>query len=270
MKKKLIAIALVSMLGLTACGNSESSKNEKSEKTAAETTTQAETEEETTEADAEAETTTEAESEAETTTEESAELPEYSEFKLVDGLSENYADLDNRAFAYEGKVYKLGEVTLQELIDAGLPFKESHLNNKDNNINKNHETSAYDVELNDYSTVQLTFINQTDSNLTEKECLLSEVRWYIIYTPHDDYQESLNKEIIEKLNDCSEKIGFSFPLTLKKDELLEKCPEPTDSNDYGNVEYKVKSEVYMGSSGYSFSFDNDNDQLKSVTITWLP
>ena len=35
MKKKLIAIALVSMLGLTACGNSESSKNEKSEKTAA-------------------------------------------------------------------------------------------------------------------------------------------------------------------------------------------------------------------------------------------
>ena len=49
MKKKLIAIALVSMLGLTACGNSESSKNEKSEKTAAETTTQAETEEETTE-----------------------------------------------------------------------------------------------------------------------------------------------------------------------------------------------------------------------------
>ena len=92
MKKKLIAIALVSMLGLTACGNSESSKNEKSEKTAAETTTQAETEEETTEADAEAETTTEAEPEATGKYAEKSLTNELSELKKDEPDSEEDAD----------------------------------------------------------------------------------------------------------------------------------------------------------------------------------
>lgn len=44
------------------------------------------------------------------------------EFVPVAGLSENYADLENRSFAYNGQIFTLGESTLQDLIDGGFPF----------------------------------------------------------------------------------------------------------------------------------------------------
>ncbi len=264
MKKKLLAIALVAMMGMTACGKSESKDEGKSD-TKTETTTEAET---TTEEDTtEAEETTEEETEEDTT---SAEMPEYDEFKLVDGLSENYIDFDNRAFAYDEKIYKLGESTLQDLIDGGIPFDEGDLNNIDNNVNSNYETSTYTVDINDYTSLQFKFMNATDAGKKEKECPLSYVRWSTIYTPHDDYPEDINRESIELINDCAKHVGFSFPLTLTKSELLEKAPEDAEADDYGTVECKKKSDVYIGSSGYRFSFDKDTEQLKDVSITWMP
>lgn len=267
MKKQLLAIALVAMMGLTACGESESSNKDKSDKKEAETTTVVETTEKKT-TETEEETTTEASSEEETTT--SAAAPEYDEFKLVDGLGDKYVDFDNRAFAYDGKVYKLGEATLQDLIDGGIPFDKNDLNNIDNNVNSNYETSTYTVQINDYTSLQFQFINATDEGKKEKECPVSYVRWATIYTPHADYSESINNETIANLNDCAKHVGFSFPLTLKKDELLEKAPDGAEADDYGNVEYKIKSERYLGTSGYRFTFDTDSDQMRYVSITWMP
>ena len=205
MKKKLLAIALVAMMGLTACGKSESS--EKSEKKKTETTTEAETttEEETTEA--ETTTTEEATTEAVTTTEKSDEKDEdkdkdekKSDPKPVEGLSENYADLDNRSFAYDGKVFTVGENTLQDLVDAGVPFKESDAANFDNNVNKNHSTAWYSIKISDYSSLQFQFSNYTDSNLKEKECVLSYARWFTIYTPLSTFEEDRNKDIAADLD----------------------------------------------------------------------
>lgn len=195
---------------------------------------------------------------------------EVEEFVRVDGLSENYADLENRSFAYDGKIYTLGECTLQDLIDAGVPFDENDLNNSGNNVNKNYETSTYDVDINDFTTLQLSFMNTTDTNITEAECLLSYARWYTIYVPHTDYEGDLNERIVENINDSSKHICFSFPLTLTKDQLLENNSDTTEETDFNGVKYKVDSEVYMGSSGYNFEFDQTTDQLKEVSISWLP
>ena len=195
---------------------------------------------------------------------------EYYDFKLSDGLSEKYVDFDNRSFVYEGKLYKLGETTLQDLIDGGLPFDEKELKNADNNVNPNYETARYTLDINDLTFIQLVFVNQTDESIPEKDCLLSSVRWNILYVPHDDYQDSLVEQIVGSINDCAEHISFSFPYYLTKDKLLDQCPDPTKNDEYGNVSYMVSSEVYMASSGYSFQFDKDTNQLKDVTISWIP
>ena len=272
MNKKLLAAAAIAamLLSMTACGSKESSDSSVSETeqvTEAETTAEA-TEEETEEA-TEEETESEEEVSEESAEETEFEIPEI-EFTPVEGLSDNYADLEKRCFAYDGKIFTLGESTLQDLIDGGIPFSEDELNNVGNNVNKNYETSTYTVRINDYVSMQFSFMNNTDSNMTEGECLLSTVRWYILYVPQPDYEQSMNEEIISYLSDAAKKVCFSFPLDLTKEQLLANNSDTTEEDEYNNVEYKVDSEVYYGSSGYSFEFNKTTNQLENVYITWLP
>ena len=46
-------------------------------------------------------------------------IPIQEDFTPVEGLSDKYVDFENRSFAYNGKVFKLGESTLKNLIDGG-------------------------------------------------------------------------------------------------------------------------------------------------------
>lgn len=272
MEKRILIAAIALSMCLTACGTAKDSKTTESDTPA--TTVSEETE--TTESETEQETeTTKPETENETeTTEKSAEkdksTAQSEEFVPVKGLSEKYGDIENRAFAYEGKIFTLGKSTMKDLIDGGIPFDEKELNNKGNNVNKNHESSRYTVRINDYVTMQFVFLNSTDSNITEEECLLCNVRWYPIYVPQPDYDESLNEEIVNSINDAAKHVCFSFPLTLTKEQLLENNSNTTEEDQYNNVEYTVDSEVYMGDSGYKFNFNDKTNQLKEVRITWLP
>ena len=288
MKKYMLAFSLAALIMLSACTTQTSLGNQKV--TESESVADVESVEETVSEEAEdnkagtlnkeadqnlddsssesEESSSDASSEASSS--ETETKIEYYDFKLAEGLSEKYADLDNRSFVYNGKVYKLGETTLKDLIDGGLPFDEKKKKNAENNVNGNHETSRYTINLNDLTFIQLVFINKTDDSMPEKDCLLSTVRWNVLYVPHDDYQDSLIEQIVSSINDCAKDLSFSFPYYLTKDELLEKCPDPTSTDEYGKVSYMVASEVYMGSSGYSFQFDKDTNQLKDVTISWLP
>lgn len=191
-------------------------------------------------------------------------------FTPVAGLSEDYADLEKRCFAYKGQIFILGESTLQDLIDGGIPFDESDLNNSGNNVNKNYETSRYRARINDYVSLQFTFINTTGNNISEAECLLHSVRWYSLYVPQPDYEDSMNEEITALISDAQDQVCFSFPLTLTKEQLLENNGNATEIDEYNNVEYQIHSEVYMGQSGYRFTFNKVTNQLEQVTISWLP
>lgn len=274
-------IMAVSICGLTACGGKDreteqpieaeesgASENEAElaaeDEAASETDMAMETDGESTEPEEEG-----AESEEETA-EEIAPITESVEFTPVAGLSETYADLENRCFAYDGKIYTLGESTLQDLIDGGIPFDEDELNNAGNNVNSNYETDRYTVDINNYASMQFSFINITESNLTEAECLLSLVRWCPLYVPQAEYEDSMNEEIISSINDAASHVCFSFPLTLTKEQLLENSSDATEVDEYNNVRYRIDSDVYMGDSGYSFKFNKKTNQLEDINISWLP
>lgn len=270
MKKKALVAAIAVLMSFTACGKTEDSGSSESKVESA-TETEAVTEAESvieTESATEAETLSEA-----AATDESSEADKSAgteNFTPVEGLSDNYADLENRSFAYNGKIFTLGKNTLQDLIDGGIPFKENDLNNSGNNVNKNHETASYNVDVNDWVHMQFDFLNTTDTNITEAECLLSSVRWYTNAVPLPKYDDSRNDLITENLDAATKIVGFAFPLTLTKEQLLANNSNPTEETKFNHVTYKIDSEVYMGSSGYDFEFNDDTNQLENVYITWLP
>lgn len=198
------------------------------------------------------------------------EIPIQEDFTPVEGLSDIYVDLDNRSFAYNGTVFTLGESTLKDLIDAGIPFDENDLNNKGNNINSNYETGRYTADINYYVAMQFQFINTTGDVKTEEECPLSSVRYFYLFVPQPDYDEEMNAKITEAIFDAANTVCFSFPATLTKEQLLENNSEGAVQDEYNNVDYYIASEVYMGKSGYHFKFNDKTNQLKEVSITWLP
>ena len=103
----------------------------------------------------------------------------------------------------------------------------------------------------------------------KEDCVLSYVRYSHLFVPNPDYDASMNAEISEMMLDGAKQVNFSFPTTITKDQLLEKCGENAEV-DGKIVKYSVDSEVYMGSSGYTFEFDDTTGQLKEVRISWLP
>lgn len=172
-------------------------------------------------------------------------------------LEGEWVNLDLMQFAVNGKVYTIGETTLQEMIDDGVPFEEDDLANASNNLNKNSESQGFEIILGEYYSAQVFVMNTTDDNQVTAECCISE-----IYLPvHNDREQNV--------------ISFAFPLTLTEEELRANAGEPTDFNEYKSddyvshrLEYTRESTVYYGDWGYNFEFDND--ELRYITIDWLP
>lgn len=171
-------------------------------------------------------------------------------------LGDKYVDLDNRSFAINGKIYTLGKTTLQEMIDDGVPFDENDIANANNNLNKNHESESFDINLGKYYSAQVRVINDSDENQKIADCKISQ-----IYLPVKEDQE---QNIIE----------FAFPLTVSREEIIANAGEPTDQSDYKGdndyhsekIEYKVASDKYYGNSGYTLEFVNGN--LRYITISY--
>lgn len=266
--KKILAglIAVMMSFSLVACGNGAKGTSERQSDQMTETETK-----EGTEGDVSSENglyggAGDEENEAST----EFEIPLQEDFVTVEGLSDSYADLENRSFAYNGTVFKLGESTLKDLIDGGIPFEEGDLNNKGNNVNSNYETGRYTAEINHYVTMQFGFINTTGEVKTEEECLLSYVRCYYRYVPQPDYDADMNAEITEGILDAAKQVCFSCPATLTKEQLLENNSDGAEQDENNNVNYYIDSEVYMGSSGYHFKFNKSTNQLEEMSISWLP
>lgn len=258
MKKAIfigLFLSIVASCMFTGCGNQEAGGSSSETSEAAVTTeaepTEAETEEAT---EAETEETTEAETEAET--EEATEKAE----PIVSDIM--WVDFDNMTFSVNGKTYKLGETTLQEMIDDGVPFDEDDLANAGNNTNPNYETPSFNIELGEYKFAQVSGLNDTSENKPASECYISE-----IYMPID-------------LDEPQDILEFNFPFNITKDDLITNSGEPEDPDDiyiYDSEDgkyhketytYKKSSEKYYGNSYYKFEFLNGG--LDYITINYMP
>ena len=257
MKKKAVTLLLASMcLGMlaTGCGTSASTKDTKTT-VATEASAETETEVETEQPD-EVEAT---EIVIETETEAVDESTETADTKSAETatIGGSYVDFDNMQFAINGKTYTLGQTTLQELIDDGVPFNEDDIANASNNLNKNSQSSAFRITLGDYWSGQVYVFNDSDAGKTASECYISEV-----YLPMH-------------IGETQNVMSSAFPVDMTLDELLANESDPTDNRTYegeshttDTVEYKKDSTKYYGQYGYKFEFLDGN--LQYITIDYLP
>ena len=180
---------------------------------------------------------------------------EKTEFKAVDGLGDKYVDFNNRSFAINGKVYTLGVHTLQDMINDGVPFDKTDLANANNNLNKNHQSQRFIIELDKYYSARVYFTNFSNENKKIADCTLSEIYF------------SIDEEKEQNI------LSFAFPLTITEDNLVSQAGQPTNQSEYqGNgyvkrtLQYTIDSTKYLGNSGYKFEFRND--VLDSLSITY--
>lgn len=170
---------------------------------------------------------------------------------------EKWVDLDNMQFTVNGHVYTLGKSTLQDMINDGCPFNENDIANAGNNLNSNSQSQGFRINLGEYWSAQVYTGNYTDSNAVIKDCPITQV-----YLPcHSDKKQDI--------------LSFAFPTNMTMEELRASAGEPTDirnydDGDYHQVTYKYEkdSETYISKYGYKFEFTND--ELKYVTIEYLP
>lgn len=138
----IMCLAVVMGMTMTGCGTDDKIREAAEEAARLQASEDAanaalEAEEETTEAETEAE--TDEATEAETTEEATEETTEESDTDSDAStgsreIDENLINFDKMSFMINGYECILGETTLQDLIDAGVPFTENSLADANNNI----------------------------------------------------------------------------------------------------------------------------------------
>lgn len=213
----------------------------------------------------EAQTTEEITTEAVTEAAKEAAVPE--------GLSDKYADLDNRSFIYNGHLFTLGKTTMQELLDAGYSFKGYDEEDYNSTLSANGgskpeaETEHAEILLDGAQSISCEFINPTlDTTIPLKECVICQADFVL-------YQNSGNAALD---NSSSGRLELAYPYGITREELYANSGEPTEIDDELNrVDYLVESDVYyymgsriMDTSGYKFFFQDN--KLCEVHMSWLP
>ena len=170
-----------------------------------------------------------------------------------------YVDFEDMSFWINGTKFTLGVSTLQDMIDAGVPFRADDLEDAGNNLKKNYQSSGFRIELGDYWTAQVYVLNDSDEGKKMSECCINE-----IYLPN-------------KPDQTQDILKFKFPTNMTKEELVANSGMPEDEphhyegdNGYysDTYEYKKSATKYLGYSKYSFEFIKD--ALNYITITYMP
>ena len=227
MKIKLLTATLAAILCLTACGDADTKTSSESK---ADTTTTAATEEVTTEAVTEevtsettpavetTVTTTEATTttSATTTTVPAPAEPEKEEFKLAEGLSEKYVDFDNMAIEYNGHIFRLGEATVQDFLDAGVELVTD--DDLEDDYVADHETVDAHVNITGSISAKLSFDRWHGH--TARECVLNYFSVVLLNYP--------GERITYGTNYGEGMVHSNIPLRLKKNELIENSGEPAE------------------------------------------
>ncbi len=168
-----------------------------------------------------------------------------------------YVNFENMHFYINGIEFVLGKTTLQDMIDAGVPFRADDLENAENNLPKNYQSQGFRIELGEYYSAQVYVFNDTDAGKKMSECYVNE-----IYLP-------INLNIEQDI------LRFDFPLDMTMEQLIANSGEPDENRHYGDeswysdtLTYKHASEKYL--LGSKFNFEYQNGVLKYITITYIP
>jgi hypothetical protein len=262
MKRKLISLILAfsiagSVFALSGC-SSDDKDDSRSEETEEEV--EEEEEEETT-------TTTVAETSEEVTEETTTAIVAPSEeepavdvgFVHAEGLSDIYADLDNRSFVLNGHLITLGVTTFGEMFDMGFTFKnydEERLAEEVGPASDADDDVHASLQIEGGAGISCDFMNLTDSTVTKRDCVLTHVN--ILLWGGD----------LDSTAGCD--LQMAFPYGMTREELIANSGEPTEiDEELDRVDYMVDSTMFDGEdSGYKFFFEND--VLCEVHIGYLP
>ena len=172
-----------------------------------------------------------------------------------------FVNFDEMNFYINGVKYTLGKTTLQDMIDAGAPFKDGELDNAKNNVKSHYQSSPLKLDIGSGYNVSVYCFNETDSGKPMNECYINEIYIHI------------------NINSASEqtKLTFDFPLSLTMDDLKANAGEPTEKpyhNEdnpkytYDYLEYTKKSTKFMNRNRYRFEFTNN--KLQGFYMTYIP
>lgn len=233
------------------------------ESTTEETTTESTTEETTTEATTEeskdeSKETEESKDESKETEESKEESKGTEESKDRSGYSDKWVDFDNMFFTVDGKKFELGKSTLQDMIDANVPFAKKYESIYDEIMKKNqYSLMGMTFDLAKFHSASVKIMNLTDSEQKYRDCII----------------KSISLPSIDKIAEDEVKVEFGFPLDMTPDELLANAPKPDkdevpDGSSTRTIEYKQKAKKFLGASYYTFKFKDG--KLDSVSIDYLP
>ena len=176
---------------------------------------------------------------------------------VINGTIVNFDEMN---FYVNGKKFTLGQSTLQDMIDAGVPFDESDLQNAGNNVKSNSGSDVFKIVLGDYYYARVYFMNDTEDGKAAKDCFAHEIT---ISIDNDKAQDILT---------------FDFPFSFSMEELIANSGDPNEDifhyeSDDGSyisdtVKYSKESEKYYNKNYYEFDFVNG--ELDSIRMTYIP
>ncbi|MBR4404053.1 MAG: hypothetical protein IKT10_02975 [Clostridiales bacterium] len=172
-----------------------------------------------------------------------------------------YINFDEMNFYINGKKFTLGKTTLQDMIDAGVPFKEGELEDAKNNLKSNYQSAPIKLDIGKGFTASVYVFNDTGSGKPMNECFVNEITYYGSYT------KGATQNVL----------SFDFPLNVTIEDLKANSGDPTE-DPYHNeedpkfiadyLEWTKKGTKYMNRNRYRFEFYNY--ELRNVSISFYP
>ncbi|MGN0005042.1 MAG: hypothetical protein ACI37Z_03630 [Candidatus Gastranaerophilaceae bacterium] len=174
--------------------------------------------------------------------------------------SDNWIDFDKMQFAYNDKVYTLGETTLQNLIDDGVVFESDSIAHFDDAVDKDYESSIFYVQLkngaDDYTELWVKTGNFTTSTKKARELPITTVCYDAGFEGHGNIAKELR---------------FVVPYDVTFQQVKDKCGEPDylyQGDSYSKLEYTEEAEQYYNDKRYTFEFTQN--ALTSIELEYLP
>ena len=172
-----------------------------------------------------------------------------------------YVNFDEMNFYINGTKFTLGKTTLQDMIDAGVPFKEGELEDAKNNLKSKYQSAPFKVDIGKGFSCFIYVFNDTDSGRPSNECYVNEVTFYGSYTK----------------GETQNILTFDFPLNVTIEDLKANAGDPTEKPYHNEddpkfiadyLEWTKQGKKYMNRNRYRFEFYNY--ELRNVTITYFP